>query len=280
MSISASRSHDCGIAGQVAHSAFVSAREGFAATIPPNPGGVPHGDTLPWSTSSGLGGIRWRAMIAGGTISRKTRPCRTERGEHPVHLRHHRPSQGAMLTHRNLLNNGNGHGKGGEATEKDPYPARRCPLPLFRVGDWVDGVGGIGAALILLRRSSTRWPGWKPFTASGPPRSMAFPRCLSRDELSRIRPLRPDFAAHRRDGGSACVPSSLIEAGGRERMHMPESHCVWTDGIVAGITMSRGRRFPELAVGPHRGDACPIRIIKNRSPQDPTPWLPIACNQG
>ena len=57
--------------------------------------------------------------------------------------------KGVLLTHRNLLNNGMAIALASRASEAGPHLRAGAALPLLRLGDRLDGIGGHGAALIL-----------------------------------------------------------------------------------------------------------------------------------
>ena len=53
--------------------------------------------------------------------------------------------KGAMLSHRNLLNNGMAIGAGAQSDGAGPDLRAGAPLPLLRLGDRVDGVAWLAA---------------------------------------------------------------------------------------------------------------------------------------
>ena len=103
------------------------------------------GERLPLEHVVWLGDASWHDMLAAGTDF----PEDAASPDDVVNIQYTSGTtgapKGAMLTHRNLLNNGMAMGMGLKATEQDRICA---PVPLYHCfgsRDWLHGVGGYRA---------------------------------------------------------------------------------------------------------------------------------------
>jgi fatty-acyl-CoA synthase len=206
------------------------------------------GGRLPLEHVVWLGQESWRAMIAGGTDFPKVAATPDD----VVNIQYTSGTtgspKGAMLTHRNLLNNGMAMGMGLKATEKDRICA---PVPLYHcfgsvIGSMVSVVSG--AALIL---PSAQFDALATLEAVHRERATAlygvptmFIAEMEHPEFARfdLTSLRTGVMA-----GSAC-PIELMRRV-VERMHCPEITIVYGQTESSpGITMSRADDSLELRV--------------------------------
>ncbi|MGP8246414.1 MAG: AMP-binding protein [Bryobacteraceae bacterium] len=232
-----------------------------------------NGDRLPLEHIVWLGAASWRAMIAGGADFPKDAAAPDD----VVNIQYTSGTtgspKGAMLTHRNLLNNGRALGMGLKATEKDRICA---PVPLYHcfgsvIGSMVSVVSG--AALIL---PSAQFDALATLEAVDRERATAlygvpamFIAEMEHPEFARwdLTSLRTGVMA-----GSPCP----IEVMRRvvERMHCPEITIVYGQTESSpGITMSRADDPLELRVTTV-GTALPNTEIRIVDPKTHRP-LPI-----
>jgi fatty-acyl-CoA synthase len=242
-----------------------------------------NGDRLPLDHIVWLGAASWQAMIDGGIDF----PENAAAPDDVVNIQYTSGTtgspKGAMLTHRNLLNNGKAMGMGLKATETDRICA---PVPLYHcfgsvIGSMVSVVSG--AALIL---PSAQFDARATLEAVESERATAlygvpamFIAEMEHPEFARwnLTSLRTGVMA-----GSPCP----IEVMRRvvERMHCPEITIVYGQTESSpGITMSRADDPLELRVTTV-GTALPNTEIRIVDPKTRRP-LPIGlqgelCTRG
>ena len=207
-----------------------------------------NGDKLPLEHVVWLGDESWRAMIAGGTDF----PEDAAKPNDVANIQYTSGTtglpKGAMLTHRNLLNNGKAMGMGLMATERDRICA---PVPLYHcfgsvIGSMVSVTSG--ATLIL---PCAQFDALATLEAVHCERATAlygvptmYIAEMEHPEFDRfdLTSLRTGVMA-----GSAC-PIELMRRV-VERMHMPEITIVYGQTESSpGITMSRADDSLELRV--------------------------------
>jgi fatty-acyl-CoA synthase len=242
-----------------------------------------NGDRLPLEHIVWLGAPSWHAMIAGGTDF----PKNAAMPDDVVNIQYTSGTtgspKGAMLTHRNLLNNGMAMGMGLKATEKDRICA---PVPLYHcfgsvIGSMVSVVSG--AAIIL---PSGQFDALATLEAVNRERATAlygvpamFIAEMEHPEFARwdLTSLRTGVMA-----GSPCPIEIMRRVV--ERMHMPEITIVYGQTESSpGITMSRADDPLELRVTTV-GTALPNTEIRIVDPKTRRP-LPIGqqgelCTRG
>ena len=200
-----------------------------------------NGDRLPLEHIVWLGGASWDAMLAGGTDF----PPDAAAPDDVVNIQYTSGTtgapKGAMLSHRNLLNNGMAMATGLKATEHDRICA---PVPLYHcfgsvIGSMVSVVSG--ATLILPSAQFDALATLERRSPRAGHRALRRPHHVYRgDGASRICALRPDFAAHRRDGGLALPHRGDASRGGAHALSR-DYHCVRTDRVFARASLCRGR---------------------------------------
>ena len=223
-----------------------------------------------WSTSSGWATTPWDAMIAGGTDFPKDAAQPDDVANIQYTSGTTGSPKGAMLTHRNLLNNGMAMGLGLKATEKDRICA---PVPLYHcfgsvIGSMVSVVSG--AALIL---PSAQFDALATLEAVHRERATAlygvptmFIAEMEHPEFARfdLTSLRTGVMAGR------AVSHRADEARGGAHARARDHHCVRTDGVVAGNHHVAGGRSPGAARD-HRGDRAAQYGNPDRRPENPPP---------
>jgi len=232
-----------------------------------------NGDRLPLEHIVWLGAPSWNDMIAGGADF----PPNAAMPDDVVNIQYTSGTtgspKGAMLTHRNLLNNGMAMGKGLNATPNDRICA---PVPLYHcfgsvIGSMVSVTSG--AALVL---PSAQFDALATLEAVHSERATAlygvpamFIAEMEHPEFARfdLTSLRTGVMA-----GSAC-PIELMRRV-VERMHMPEITIVYGQTESSpGITMSHADDPLELRVTTV-GTALPNTEIQIVHPKTRQP-LPI-----
>jgi len=207
-----------------------------------------NGDALPLEHIVWLGDASWHDMMAGGADF----PVDAARPDDVANIQYTSGTtgapKGAMLSHRNLLNNGVGMGKGLKATEQDRICA---PVPLYHcfgsvIGSMVSVVSG--AALIL---PSAQFDALATLEAVHRERATALygVPTMFISELEHPEFARFDLTSLR-TGVMAGAPCP-IEVMRRvvERMHIPEITIVYGQTESSpGITMSRADDPLELRV--------------------------------
>jgi fatty-acyl-CoA synthase len=207
-----------------------------------------NGDSLPLEHTVWLGGSSWQAMLDGGVDL----PEIPSGPDDVVNIQYTSGTtgspKGAMLTHRNLLNNGKAMGTGLKATEQDRICA---PVPLYHcfgsvIGSMVSVVSG--AALIL---PSAQFDALATLEAVHRERATALygVPTMFISELEHPEFARFDLTSLR-TGVMAGAPCP-IEVMRRvvERMHIPEITIVYGQTESSpGITMSRADDPLELRV--------------------------------
>ena len=207
-----------------------------------------NGDSLPLEHIVWLGDQSWHGMVAGGADF----PKDAARPDDVANIQYTSGTtgapKGAMLSHRNLLNNGMGMGKGLKATERDRICA---PVPLYHcfgsvIGSMVSVVSG--AALIL---PSAQFDALATLEAVHRERATAlygvptmFISELEHPEFARfdLTSLRTGVMA-----GAPCPIEVMRHVV--ERMHIPEITIVYGQTESSpGITMSRADDPLELRV--------------------------------
>jgi fatty-acyl-CoA synthase len=207
-----------------------------------------NGDRLPLDHIVWLGTGSWQAMIDGGTDF----PKNAAAPDDAVNIQYTSGTtgspKGAMLTHRNLLNNGMGMGRGMKMTEKDRICA---PVPLYHcfgsvIGSMVSVTSG--AALIL---PCAQFDALATLEAVHRERATALygVPAMYIAEMEHPEFARYDLTSLRTGvmAGSPCPIEIMRRVV--ERMHMPEITIVYGQTESSpGITMSRADDPLELRV--------------------------------
>ena len=201
-----------------------------------------NGDALPLEHVVWLGDGSWQEMLDGGCDY-----AEDAAGPHDVANIQYTSGttgspKGVMLSHHNLLNNGMAMGRGLRATERDRICAPVPLVSLFRVGDRVDGVGGVGRGADSAERAVRRTG-----DAGGGAPGAGHGAVWRADDVHRgvgprgVWALRLDEPAHGSDGGGA-VPDRNHEAGGGADAHSGADDHLRADGGLAGDhDVERGR---------------------------------------
>jgi fatty-acyl-CoA synthase len=232
-----------------------------------------NGDSLPLEHIVWLGDASWHAMIAGGTDFPKDAAMPDDVANIQYTSGTTGSPKGAMLSHRNLLNNGMAMGRGLKATEKDRICA---PVPLYHcfgsvIGSMVSVTSG--ATLIL---PSAQFDALATLEAVHRERATAL-YGVPTMYISEME--HPEFArfdlTSLRTGVMAGAPCPIeVMRQVVNRMHMPEITIVYGQTESSpGITMSRADDPLELRVTTV-GTALPNTEIRIVDPKTHRP-LPI-----